>query len=239
MVFFFSLCSLCLVSGTVYSSQFVTYDGQTYVYNCPGEFILSDVRTSAFSFSAQILVDALSSSSQSVETTGVSAISLTYSLSATVQLEATSSGTFRILVNGIDRSSVIMQLVAGGLTSLQDCLQWGLSCVRGVVNQPFSHSLPPGIDPNTRISIIVNSASSCRIVFTSGISIDVSLHASLPTLILSVSLPQRYRGQTISGLLGNCDGNTANEFVYQGQVLPTPLSLGDAFYRWCRQCKYC
>ena len=226
------------VAGTVYSSQFVTYDGQTYVFNCPGEYILSSVVTKDFRFSAEILVDTLASSSSTVQTTGVFALALSYSQSSTIQMEASASGTIRTLINGIDVSLAISRLLGGAITSLPDCLQLGISCVRGSLDQPFSADLPNGISSSTNVSIIVNNATWCVVVFTSGIRIDITLQPALSTLVLSVSMPRKYQGQTISGLLGNCDGNADNEFLWNGQQLPTPLSLNDAFSRWCQQCKY-
>ena len=228
---------LCNVRvGTVYSAQFVTYDGQTYTYNCPGEFILSNVAVSGFTFSAQVLVDEYRAVGTAVQRTGISVLALTCSYSTSIQLEATTTNAMKILVNRVDVTSIVLQLANGKLTSLQDCLKWGISCVRGT-DQPFSKALPPGINSSTNISIVVYSASWCKVIYASGVVVDITLHLDLSSLSVSVSVPRKYQGQAISGLLGNCDGDTRNEFLWNGEQLPLPLSLSDAFNQWCRQCK--
>lgn len=223
----------------VRSAQFVTYDGQTYYYNCPGQFSLSNIATSSFQFSAEILVDSFATSFAGIQGTGVTAISLTTSNAATIQIQGSSIGTLQFLINRVDVSTLILRLSTSAVgDSLADCLAWGISCVRGDPRQLVLSEQPPGISASTNVSIIMYSTMSYRIIFATGIMVDVSVQESLSTLGISLSVPRKYQGQTISGLLGNCDGNSGNEFSWVGGLLPAPLSLTDAFNRWCKQCKY-
>ena len=250
-----SIFRLDLVSAaSAFAGSFTTFDGESYTYDCPGEYSLVNLVQQSpggrFDFSAQILVDAVVSSTNiSVPETSITAIAMSSTHSSTVQVEVNSSVSLRILVDGKDLTNLVTHIYTDEDENVTiACLQFGINCHR-VSNGKLVTTPPPyGVYSRTNLSIIVVNRTLCKVVFASGINIEISLSLSTGSLSVTVFLPVHFRtdrstSTTVTGLCGNFNGNASDEFYFRGDTfsparyLPNPLTLYDAFFYFCKQCE--
>lgn len=199
-----------------------------------------------YRFSAHILVDAtVSTTTVPVPETSITDIVFSASLSPTIQFSVNGSSVLRIFVDQVDLlSSVPYLFTEDGTPVAVSCVLSGMNCSR----------LSSGITVTTRplygmyvwggTSLIVTNGTSCKVVFVSGITVEVNLVLSTTSLSATISMPLSFRADRLStstsGLLGNFNGNTTDEFYFRGvppRYLPVPLSPHDAFFYFCKQCR--
>lgn len=247
--FFFR--SRCIASA--FAGSFTTFDGESYTYDCPGEYSLVELQqtlgSGQFRFSAHVLIDATySSTNLSVPETSITAIALSNTHSSSVQVEVNASSSLRILVDGTDLTDLVQFVYADdGENITFACLSYGTGCHRVVDGVLVTTRPRYGVYVKTNLSIILINRTACKVVFSSGITIDITLTLSTGSLSLDVALPAHFRaGQSltqVTGLLGNFDGNGSDDFYFPGnsslpaRFLPAPLSLYDAFFLYCKQCE--
>lgn len=238
-----------LLAASAFAGQFTTFDGESYTYDCPGEYSLSELTQGQYRYSASILVDAaLSSTGITVPNISITSLALSSSRSLPLQVEVNSGSALRILLSGTDLSSVVQNLLTdeGSFVPLS-CLLSGSGCSR-IVNGVTVTSPPAyGVYSGRGFSAIITNRTSCRLVLDSGISVQVDLVLSVGSLSVSIALPLTFRADRssaiVAGLLGNFNGNTSDEFYFRGNAssparyLSVPLSLYDAFFYFCKQCK--
>ena len=237
----------------MFGGEYLTFDGQRFTYNCPGQYQLTDVTQNSasgwFQFSAQILVDAsLITKNATFPQSRVTSFAMNSSHTSTVQVSVNESQSLFILVDGKNLTDLVTHLYTDdGENVTVICLLWGVSCRRRSSRDAAANPAPYGVYSRGNLTIIVINSTSCKLVLALGITVDISVLTSTGGLSISVAIPISFRADrsatSVTGLLGNFDGNSSNEFYYRDGIsgrihtLPVPLTTHNAFYYYCRQCK--
>ena len=82
--------------------------------------------------------------------------------------------------------------------------------------------------------IVVAMINAFLYAFMPGFSFNVSVAAQ--TLAISTFVPQRYRNQ-VKGLLGNYDGDPANDFIGPDGMLLSPNATERQIFHYASQCE--
>ena len=225
-------------TGSTYGSQFVSYDGTTYSYSCPGQYSLTSIKTTAYSFQSYVLVDLLPSVYGPVKTAGVSGIVFQPSDCPLIQVGVGTSSSFAVYVNRVDISVRISRLFEVTISQPEGGVPFvynGIRCIRAASVSSLDELYR--IQSQNVATIVFISRVSCQVYFRSGISVSIVIRTGTSSLSISNHVPYTFRGTAVTGLFGDYNGSPLNDLH-----LPTGLQVRNTPYRVFSQfasyCKY-
>lgn len=224
----------------MYGSQYVSYDGTTYTYRCPGQYTLTRLASAGYTFTASVLVNVLQATYQPYtpfNTTGLTDIVLQSSGCPLVQFAVSTQSSLVVYVNQIDISSSIEQLLR--VTVLQPnggrpFEYQGVYCVQAatIISTTELYTLIS----RYVATVVVISSSSCRIYFGSGVYVSVTVRTGTGSLSVSSHVPYSYRNSSLAGLFGDYNGLPGNDLrLPSGAVVGSNPS--QVFYGYGPYCK--
>ena len=219
---------LCWLAST-YASQLVTFDGTQYTYNRPGQYVLTKAARGPHRFEAEVLIDELPEAYGRTKLTGVMAMSLRLSDVPIIQASVGRDSTLRLHVNHTDITEAIQALLDG--TSMEEANRRALNQTRVRYIVASSIASPGQLNDlqlQHAATIVILSSWRYKLLFKSGITVDVTLQASTGSLSLSVRMPATFHGEDVEGLLGNVNGEKSDDLeLPTGEVVE---STSDAIF---------
>ena len=205
-------------AASCYGSQFTSYDGTRYTYNCPGQYRLTNVASGSYQFRAEVLVDQLPGRYGTSSCTGATAISLQPSDAPLVQVSVGAGSALRVYINRVDISVTVLALLSSATTQQSAFDYSGVRCIRA--SAITSADQLYAVQSRYPATVVIFSRQRCRLIFRSGISINIAIQTSTGAIAISTGMPVMFRQAAIGGLLGNFDGLRSNDFR-----LPTGVSV--------------